>query len=137
MKYTGKYGYPIKSDAKVGDVNFAEVDGLIIPGGFAPDYMRRDKTMLTAVAYFARDGTKPLAAICHGPWLLCSARDDTKRPVVHRRECTSFYAIKDDLINAGADWQDKPVVVDGNIITSRTPDDLVPFCHAIIDQLAK
>ena len=93
--------------------------------------MRRDKTMLGAVALFVRLG-KPVAAICHGPWMFCSSRDDQKNPVIKGKKCTSFYAIKDDLVNAGATWLDQDVVVDSNIITSRKPDDLVPFCHAII-----
>lgn len=72
------------------------------------------------------------AAICHGPWMMCSARDQAGKPVIAGRRCTSFSAIKDDVINAGAVWIDEPVVVDGNIITSRTPKDLAVFCKAII-----
>ena len=132
-KYTGKYGYPLKSDITAKDVDFDGVDALILPGGFAPDYMRRDKAMLAAVAAFAENG-KPLAAICHGPWMFCSARNN-KVPVISGKHCTSFFAIKDDLINAGAIWTDKAVVVDGNFITSRSPNDLIDFCHAIISML--
>lgn len=72
------------------------------------------------------------AAICHGPWMMCSARDQAGKPVIAGRRCTSFSAIKDDVINAGAIWIDEPVVVDSNIITSRTPKDLAVFCKAII-----
>lgn len=103
--------------------------------------------MLAAVSSFVAQG-KPVvrrfllrtppahqAAICHGPWMLCSARDTSGKPVVAGRRCTGFFAIKDDIINAGATWVDEPVVVDGNLITSRTPNDLSRFCHAIIAAL--
>lgn len=131
-KYTGKYGYPIKSDSHINDLG--PVDAIIVPGGFAPDYMRRNAKMLeTLVTAF--DQGKPIAAICHGPWLLCSARKADGKPVIDGIQCTSFFAIKDDVINAGGNWVDQPVVVDHNIITSRTPNDLTPFCRAIIHAL--
>jgi len=134
MKYTGKFGYPIKSDMCVTDAEFKheDFDGLILPGGFAPDYMRRSKEMLEATVKMFEAG-KPIAAICHGPWMLCSARTSSGDPIVKGRRATSFRAVKDDVINAGATFvDDETVVVDGNLITAQTPADLTPFCAAII-----
>lgn len=90
--------------------------------------------MLASVSKYVAEG-KPVAAICHGPWMFCSARDAEGNPVAKGRKCTSFVAIKDDVVNAGAEWVDASVVVDRNMITSRTPNDLTPFCRAIIDSL--
>ena len=129
QKYTGKYGYPVKSHVNIEEFSSLTVDGLVLPGGFAPDYMRRNKHMLEAITTSIELG-KPCAAICHGPWMFCSARFPNGQPVCHQRQCTSFVAIKDDLINAGAQFVDAPVVVDGPLITARTPADLIPFCHA-------
>ena len=110
-----------------------QVDAVVLPGGFAPDYMRRCVPMLAFICAMAA-ANKPVAAICHGPWMLCSARPkgNGHPPLVSGRRATSFVAIKDDLINAGAEWVDDEVVVDGPLITSRTPDDLTPWVHAII-----
>ena len=130
----GKYGYPLKSDLSVSGLpSIDEVDALIIPGGFAPDYMRRDEGMLAWVCSMVAAG-KPVASICHGPWMLCSARPGGggTPPVVAGRRATSFVAIKDDLVNAGAEWVDEAVVVDSPLITSRSPGDLTPFVHAIV-----
>ncbi|KAJ8598985.1 hypothetical protein CTAYLR_009460 [Chrysophaeum taylorii] len=132
IKYTGKYGYPIKSDVQIDAMG--DVDAIVVPGGFAPDYMRRNQAMLKAISTYLAAG-KPVAAICHGPWMFCSARNGDGNPVVIGRKCTSFHAIKDDVINAGGLWVDESVVADGNIITSRTPQDLTPFCQAIIAAL--
>ena len=134
-KYTGKYGYPVKSDMHV-DAFTTEllptVDGLILPGGFAPDYMRRNAAMLQAIVALC-ERSVPVAAVCHGPWMLCSARAKPDGPpIVAGRRATAFVAIKDDLINAGATFVDEAVVIDGNLITSRTPADLTPFMHALI-----
>lgn len=134
MKYTGKYGYPVVSDLQVDDVTVDQVDALILPGGFAPDYMRRNTKMLNLIVEL-NHRKKPIAAICHGPWMLCSARQPDGKPIVDGRQATSFVAIKDDLVNAGAVWLDAPVVIDANLITSRTPGDLTPFCRAIISAL--
>ena len=134
-KYTGKFGYPVKSDMTVADLakeGWETVDALVLPGGFAPDYMRRNPTMLEGVAALVAGKKTPVAAICHGPWMLCSARDGDGLPVVKGRKATAFCAIKDDVVNAGADWSDESCVVDGNLITAQTPADLTPFCHAII-----
>ncbi len=133
-KYTGKHGYPCESTRHIDDVNVHELDALVLPGGFAPDYMRRSPPMLALIAALVAEA-KPIAAICHGPWMLCSARNAAGAPVIAGRRCTSFVAIKDDVVNAGGRWEDAPVVVDGAIITSRTPADLTPFCHAVIDAI--
>lgn len=105
-----------------------DYDAFVIPGGFAPDYLRRDPKTL-ALLHQANEQAKPIAAICHGPWVLISAK------IVKGRKATAFFAVKDDLENAGAIFVDEPVVVDGNLITSRTPDDLPEFCQAIIQAL--
>ena len=96
--------------------------------------MRRNVKMLEMIVTMAEAG-KPVASICHGPWMLCSARMKDGSPVAKGIRATCFIAIKDDLINAGATFVDAPVVVDGPFITSRTPSDLTPFCHAIIDMI--
>jgi protease I len=129
MVYNGKAGLPVKADAGMADVTAADCDGLIIPGGYAPDHMRRHPQMVQLVRDCV-ESDKIVAAICHAGWMLASA------DVLHGRTVTSFFAIKDDLVHAGATFVDQEVVVDGNIITSRTPDDLPPFMRAIISALA-
>ncbi len=124
----GKYGHPIKMDKRASSVRSGDFDAVIIPGGYAPDMLRRDRSVLKFVAEIAGGG-KVTAAICHAGWVLISAR------VIEGKRATSFYSIKDDMINAGADWVDEEVVVDGNIITSRSPEDLPAFCRAIIRAL--
>ncbi|MDD2427351.1 MAG: type 1 glutamine amidotransferase, partial [Eubacteriales bacterium] len=105
-----------------------DYDALVIPGGFSPDYMRRNPATVEFVrAMVAAD--KVVAAICHAPWMLASA------DAIRGKKVTSFFSIKDDLINAGADWVDQEVVVDGKIITSRNPKDLPVFLKTIIKQL--
>lgn len=126
--YRGKHGYPIRSDACVADVNAAHFDGVVIPGGFMPDRLRRDAGVLGAVRAIHGAG-RPVAHICHGGWIPISAG------VVRGFTVTSTPGIKDDLINAGAEWVDREVVVDRNHITSRRPDDLPAFCRAIIAAL--
>ena len=123
--YTSKYGYPVKADAAAADLSGDDVDAVIIPGGYAPDHMRRHRAMIDLVKDAAWKG-KVVAAICHAGWMLASA------DLVRGRTVTGFLAIKDDLINAGGSYVDEEVVVDGNIITSRKPDDLPAFCRAII-----
>lgn len=112
----------------VGELKVDDFDAVIVPGGFCPDNLRRDPAAVALVRQAALSN-KPVAAICHGPWLLCSA------DVLRGRKATGFFAIRDDVVNAGAEWLDAAVVVDGPIITSRTPDDLPEFCRAIIDAL--
>lgn len=128
--YTSKLGYPCKSDISYDDADASKFDGVIAPGGFAPDYIRRHPKAMQ----FVRDinaGGKLVAAICHGPWVLCSAG------VLKGKHATSFFAIKDDVVNAGALWEDSEVVVDGNMVTSRKPEDLPAFCVAAIQVAAQ
>ena len=127
-EYTGKSGIPCKEDVSPEKISAAEYDGIIIPGGYAPDRMRRHESMVTLVKDFF-DAGKVVAAICHAGWMLASAE------IVEGRTVTSFFAIKDDLVHAGANWIDKEVVVDGKLITSRQPDDLPAFMKAIIAAL--
>lgn len=126
--YTSKLGYPAKSDIAYDDAHVDDFDGVIVPGGYAPDRMRR----YASANRFVHDmdaQRKLVAAICHGPWVLCSAE------VLRGRRATSFFAIKDDVVHAGAEWQDAEVVVDRNLVTSRQPEDLPAFCRACIDVL--
>ncbi len=126
--FASKYGYPAPVDAHVSEVEPGEFDALIVPGGFAPDFMRRTQAMIDFVAAFAQLG-RPMAAICHGVWMLCSA------DALKGKRATCFYAIRHDVIHAGATYVDQEVVVDGNIITSRKPDDLPAFMQAILAAL--
>jgi protease I len=127
--YPSKLGYPAKADAAAADVSADRVHAVVIPGGFAPDYIRRSGPMLKLVRDALAQG-KPVAAICHGPWVLCST------PGLRGRRVTCFASIKDDVTNAGATYVDEEVVVDGNLITSRTPDDLPAFTAALIRSLS-
>jgi len=128
--YASKHGYPAKADRAAEDVTADEFDAVVIPGGYAPDRMRRDRAMVKLVADAVKAG-KTVAAICHGGWMLCSAH------VLRGRRVTGFFAIADDLMNAGAEWIDQEVVCDGNLITSRTPDDLPVFLRSIVESLSK
>lgn len=123
-----KHGYEIDIDIKAAAANPDDYDGVIIPGGWAPDKLRRCQNTLDFVKTL-NEKNKPVAAICHGGWVLVSA------DVVENKTLTSTRAIKDDLENAGADWVDEEVVVDGNLITSRHPGDLPAFCREIIKNL--
>lgn len=125
--YQSKHGYPATADKAAGDVSAEELDGIIIPGGYAPDRMRRHESMVRLVRELFEAG-KTVAAICHAGWMLCSAG------ILKGKTATSFFAIKDDTVNAGADWVDKDVVQDGNLITSRTPEDLPAFMKAILSE---
>jgi protease I len=126
--YTSKHGYPAEVDAVAGQLTAADVDAVVVPGGYAPDLMRRYPAMVALVREAFEQG-KVVAAICHAGWLLVSAG------ILAGKTATCFFAIKDDLVNAGATYVDEEVVVDGNLITSRTPMDLPAFCRAIIDAL--
>ncbi len=126
--HTSKHGYPVEVDRFIQDVDVHQLDAVIIPGGYAPDLMRRVPAMVALVRE-AVHHNKIVAAICHAGWLLASAE------VVQGKHLTCFFAIKDDLIHAGALYQDAEVVVDGNLITSRQPGDLPAFCRAIIAAL--
>jgi protease I len=126
--YQGKRGYPISVDTSVEEISAAEFDGLVIPGGYAPDIMRRSKKLLQLTREIYEAG-KPVAFICHAGWVPISAG------IVRGKRGTSVGAIKDDLVNAGMLWEDSPVVVDGNLISSRTPADLPQFMKALIAAL--
>ena len=126
--YTGKSGTQVKPDAIAETVVAADFDGIVIPGGYAPDHMRRNPSMVKLVKDLF-DAGRVVAAICHGGWMLASAK------VLQGRTVTSFFSIKDDLTHAGANYVDQEVVVDGKLITSRTPDDLPAFMRAIIQTL--
>jgi len=127
-EYKSKSGVPCKADAGAEQVSAADFDGLVIPGGYAPDHMRRHPAMVKLVKDLFGAG-KVVAAICHAGWMLVSAG------VLSGRTATCFFAIKDDLMNAGANYVDEEVVVDGNLITSRKPDDLPAFMKAFISNL--
>jgi protease I len=128
--YTSKHGYPVAVDVQADAVSAVEFDAVVVPGGYAPDMMRRHEAMVRLVREAAQQG-KVVAAICHAGWMLASAG------VVKGRTVTSFFSIKDDMTNAGGRWVDQEVVVDGPIITSRKPDDLPAFCRELIRALAK
>ena len=128
--YASKHGYPVSVDAQAEAVSAVEFDAVIVPGGYAPDLMRRHEAMVRLVREAAQHG-KVVAAICHAGWMLASA------DVVRGKEVTSFFSIKDDMVNAGARWVDREVVVDGTLITSRKPDDLPAFCREIVRALSK
>lgn len=124
----GKRGYPCSPDTTADVVRAGDFDGLVIPGGYAPDILRRSAAVLALTREIFEAG-KPVAFICHAGWVPISAR------IVKGRRVTSVGAIRDDLVNAGALWEDAAVVVDGNLISSRTPADLGEFCRAIIAAL--
>jgi protease I len=126
--YRSKVGLPVDVDTSADHIAVADFDGVIIPGGYAPDHMRRYPAMISLVNGFAEAG-KLVAAICHAGWMLVSA------DIVRGRTVTSYFSIKDDLVNAGGNWVDQDVVVDGSLVTSRTPDDLPVFMRAVIGVL--
>jgi protease I len=127
--YRGKHGYPQKSEAALSDVRAEEFDLLVIPGGWMPDKLRRYDVVKRITREMA-EGGKCVASICHGPWI------DISAGIVRGVSYTSSPGIKDDLINAGARWIDREVVVDGSRVSSRRPDDLPAFCRAILQVMA-
>lgn len=127
-EYKGKYGYPIIPDTVAEQVSAADVDAVIVPGGYAPDLLRRSPAVIRLVKEANQQG-KVIGAICHAGWVLCSA------DVLRGKTVTCFSAIKDDVVNAGAAYVDREVVHDGNLITSRKPDDLPAFLRTIIQAL--
>jgi len=129
-EYKSKEGYPAKADTSIDKVKAEEFDGVIIPGGYAPDILRRFDKVNDFVKKLYLHG-KVVASICHGGWVLVSAG------ILKGQKATCFFAIKDDLIAAGAKYEDKEVVVDKNLITSRKPEDLPGFLGEIIKQLKK
>jgi len=128
--YHSKTGYPVNVDVQADQVSAVEFDAVIVPGGYAPDMMRRHESMVKLVREASQQG-KVVAAICHAGWMLASAG------ILKGKKATSFFAIRDDMVNAGAQWVDEEVVVDGNLITSRKPDDIPVFCRAIVKSLSK
>jgi protease I len=127
-EYKSKLGYPVKAEGDIKEVHAKDFVGLIVPGGFAPDYLRRSTEVLEFVAAMDKDG-KPIGSICHAAWVLCSAG------ILKGRQATCFFAIKDDVINAGAKYLDQEVVVDRNLVTSRKPDDLPAFMREFLKAL--
>ena len=132
-EYAGKNGYPCRSTAAIGDIDLAEIatdrwSGLVVPGGFMPDKLRRDDHVLACVrAFHAAD--KLIGAIYHGGWIPISAG------VYQGIRVTGSLGIRDDLVNAGAIFEDKPVVVDRHFVCSRKPDDLPDFCRGLLGVL--
>ena len=126
--YASKAGYPVNVDVQADQVSAVEFDAVVIPGGYAPDMMRRHESMVKLVREASQQG-KVVAAICHGPWVLISAG------IVKGRRLTSTAAIRDDLLNAGAEWVDAPSAVDGNLVSARVPRDLPAFARAMLGVL--
>ena len=126
--YTSKHGYPVTVDMAVDQAQASDFDALVVPGGYAPDRLRRYPAVNALAREMFLEG-KVVASICHGAWVLISA------DILRGRTATCFSGIKDDVINAGANYVDREVVQDGNLITSRQPDDLPAFCRTIIAAL--
>ena len=129
-RYLGKHGYPCTVDGDARDLQASELVGILAPGGWAPDKLRRDPRILQLVRDVDSAG-KLVATICHGPWILISAG------IVRGRTLTSTVGIRDDVVNAGATWVDQPVVVDGNLVSARVPRDLPEFGAAMVEVLAQ
>jgi protease I len=127
-EYHSKEGYPCISEIAASKVKAKDYDCMIVPGGFAPDFMRRNADVIKFANEMVNEG-KVIAAICHGGWLLCSTK------IYKGKKATCFMSIKDDIKNAGAEYVDAECVVDGNLITSRKPDDLPAFCTAVLKAL--
>ncbi|MDY7108127.1 MAG: type 1 glutamine amidotransferase domain-containing protein [Planctomycetota bacterium] len=127
--YRSKHGYPVRSDVAFTDVAAEDFDGLVIPGGRMPDALRTIEPLLRVVREFVSEG-RVIAAICHGGQILISAG------VVEGKRMTCYQSVRDDLVNAGAEYEDAPVIVDEPFVTSRVPDDLPDFCGSILEQLA-
>ncbi len=127
--YRGKNGVPFTPDTIIGDVSAGEFEGVIVPGGYAPDNLRRNKAMVTFVRDLYGKG-KVVAMICHGGWVGISAG------IMKGRKLTSTVAIRDDMINAGVVWVDQAVAIDANLVTSRSPADLPDFMREVLKFLA-
>jgi protease I len=126
--YFGKHGYPAPVDLHIDALDISTLHGIIAPGGWAPDKLRRIPAVLHAVREVHARG-KMVATICHGPWILISAG------IVRGRTLTSTVGIRDDVVNAGATWLDQPTVIDGNIVSARVPKDLPAFGVAMLQVL--
>ena len=129
-KYDGKWGYPAVMDCQVGDVDPTTLRGVLAPGGWAPDKLRRDPAVLNLVRQVHAAGGM-IATICHGPWILISAG------IVRGRTLTSTVGIRDDVVNAGATWVDAPAYIDGTIVSARVPKDLPAFAKAMLTVLGE
>src|SRR5438093_2003707 len=129
-EYRGKHGSPCPVGGSVADFPASELAGLVAPGGWAPDKLRRDPEVLRRVREVHQAG-KMVATICHGPWVLISAG------IVRGRRLTSTVGIRDDLVNAGAEWIDQPAVIDGNLVSARVPKDLPAFGVALLEVLRR
>ncbi|WP_226654345.1 type 1 glutamine amidotransferase domain-containing protein [Guptibacillus hwajinpoensis] len=129
-KYVGKYGVPVVSDYAYEDINPADYDAILVPGGWAPDKIRRFPEVLKMVQHM-EENKKPIGQICHAGWVLISAK------VLEGKKVTSTPGIRDDMENAGATWIDEPVVVDGHLVSARRPPDLPQYGKAFADVLAK
>jgi protease I len=128
--FESKHGYPMDAEVAASDIDAEQLEGLVIPGGYGPDHLRRDRATVELTRKVFEAG-KPVAAICHAGWMLISAG------IAEGRRLTSFHSIKDDMVAAGSEWVDESVVVDGNLITSRYPADLPAFMEATLAALEK
>ncbi|WP_018756589.1 type 1 glutamine amidotransferase domain-containing protein [Paenibacillus terrigena] len=128
-KYIGKYGVPAEAEFAFDEVNSADYDGILVPGGWAPDKLRRYEKVISLVREMDAAG-KPIGQICHAGWVLISAK------ILQGRTVTSTPGIRDDMENAGSTWVDEAVVVDGHIVSARRPPDLPPYGKAFCDLLA-
>ncbi len=128
-RYAGKNGYPCDAEFAIGEMDVRSLDGVVVPGGFMPDVLRRDPHALGLVREIAAAG-KLTSAICHGGWVLISTG------VCGGVRLTGSLGIKDDLVNAGAIWEDAPVVIDRHFVSSRKPQDLPDFARGILEVLA-
>jgi len=128
--YRGKHGYPCRADAAISEFTDSPLAGVVVPGGWAPDKIRRDPAALDVVRRVNEEGGL-VASICHGPWVLISAG------ICAGRRMTSTVGIRDDLVNAGAEWVDEAAVTDGNLVTARVPSDLAEFARQILGFLVE
>jgi protease I len=128
-EYRSKAGYPCAAEGDIREAKPRDFDGVIVPGGYAPDLLRRHEAVNAFVAALDKEG-KVIGSICHGLWVLISAK------ILKGRTCTSFFSIKDDVQNAGAKFVDEEVVVDRNLVTSRKPDDLPAFMREVLKRLS-